>query len=69
MYRKIEKYLADWKTSSYRKPLVVKGARQVGKTYTIGYAKPKIQMQKLIACSKLETMFIQLKLKPVKGEP
>lgn len=35
MYRKIENYLADWKTSSYRKPLVLRGARQVGKTYTI----------------------------------
>ena len=35
MYRKIEKYLTDWKSSSYRKPLVVRGARQVGKTYTI----------------------------------
>ena len=35
MYRSIENYLADWKSSSYRKPLVVRGARQVGKTYTI----------------------------------
>jgi len=35
MYRKIEDHLADWKSSSYRKPLVVRGARQVGKTYTI----------------------------------
>ena len=35
MYRKIEKYLADWKTSLYRKPLILRGARQVGKTYTI----------------------------------
>ena len=35
MYRKIENYLAEWKASSYRKPLVLRGARQVGKTYTI----------------------------------
>ncbi|MCK9500127.1 MAG: ATP-binding protein [Bacteroidales bacterium] len=35
MYRKIEKYLAEWKTSLYRKPLIIRGARQVGKTYTI----------------------------------
>jgi uncharacterized protein len=35
MYREIEKYLADWKVSTYRKPLVVRGARQVGKTYSI----------------------------------
>ena len=35
MYRNIEKYLADWKVGSYRKPLLLRGARQVGKTYTI----------------------------------
>jgi uncharacterized protein len=35
MHRKIENYLADWRTSPYRKPLVLRGARQVGKTYTI----------------------------------
>jgi len=35
MYREIEKYLTEWKVSLYRKPLVIRGARQVGKTYTI----------------------------------
>ncbi len=35
MYREIEKYLAEWKANSYRKPLIIRGARQVGKTYTI----------------------------------
>jgi predicted AAA+ superfamily ATPase len=35
MYRKIEKHISDWKTSLYRKPLIIRGARQVGKTYTI----------------------------------
>lgn len=35
MYRVIEKYLAEWKVSPYRKPLVIRGARQVGKTYTV----------------------------------
>jgi len=35
MYRTIENYLSDWKDCSYRKPLLVRGARQVGKTYTI----------------------------------
>ena len=35
MYRKINKYLIDWKTGSYRKPLILQGARQVGKTYSI----------------------------------
>jgi len=33
MYRKALKQLADWKNSSRRKPLVLKGARQVGKTW------------------------------------
>lgn len=35
MYRKIMEYLKDWKDSTYRKPLILQGARQVGKTYTI----------------------------------
>ncbi len=35
MYRKIMEYLSDWKNSKYRKPLILQGARQVGKTYSI----------------------------------
>jgi predicted AAA+ superfamily ATPase len=35
MKRLIESKLLDWKNSSRRKPLIVRGARQVGKTYTI----------------------------------
>ncbi len=35
MYRKINKFLEDWKNSDYRKPLILQGARQVGKTYSI----------------------------------
>lgn len=35
MYRKITKYLNEWKNSPYRKPLILQGARQVGKTYSI----------------------------------
>lgn len=35
MYRKIIQYLLKWKTSPYRKPLILQGARQVGKTYTV----------------------------------
>jgi predicted AAA+ superfamily ATPase len=35
MERKIEKQLLNWKKSIGRMPLVVSGARQVGKTYTI----------------------------------
>lgn len=33
--RKIDSYLGDWKSNHKRKPLVVKGARQVGKTESI----------------------------------
>ena len=33
--RKIEKYLADWKRSEGKKPLVIKGIRQCGKTYIV----------------------------------
>ena len=35
MYRKIMKYLEAWKNNEYRKPLILQGARQVGKTYSI----------------------------------
>lgn len=35
MKRKITQYLIDWKNSPYRKPLILQGARQVGKTYSI----------------------------------
>ena len=35
MYRKINDYLESWKSDQYRKPLIVQGARQVGKTYAI----------------------------------
>lgn len=35
MYRKITSFLETWKESEYRKPLILQGARQVGKTYSI----------------------------------
>lgn len=35
MYRKVSDYLNRWKDSKYRKPLIIQGARQVGKTYAI----------------------------------
>ncbi len=34
MYRKIIEFLKTWKDSKFRKPLILQGARQVGKTYT-----------------------------------
>ncbi len=33
--RKIDSYLIDWKNNPNRKPLIVKGARQIGKTRSI----------------------------------
>lgn len=35
MERKMEAFLREWKKSSSRMPLIVHGARQIGKTYTI----------------------------------
>lgn len=35
MKRDLEKYLIEWKSSSRRYPLLLRGARQVGKTYLI----------------------------------
>ena len=35
MYRKIMDFLEEWKANEYRKPLILQGARQVGKTYSI----------------------------------
>ena len=35
MYRSIKKYLLEWKNSKFRKPLILQGARQVGKTYML----------------------------------
>ena len=38
--RKIESVLVEWKTSGSKKPLVIKGIRQCGKTYIVQkYAK------------------------------
>ena len=35
MYRKVMSFLEEWKDSRHRKPLILQGARQVGKTYSI----------------------------------
>lgn len=35
MYRKIMEFLKNWKESDHRKPLILQGARQVGKTYAV----------------------------------
>ena len=33
--RKVDKFLIDWKNSPDKKPLIIKGARQIGKTESI----------------------------------
>ncbi|MBQ4035073.1 MAG: AAA family ATPase, partial [Paludibacteraceae bacterium] len=33
MYRKAVEYLKEWKLNPSRKPLIIRGARQVGKTW------------------------------------
>ena len=35
MYRKVSEYFKKWMADDYRKPLIIQGARQVGKTYAI----------------------------------
>ena len=35
MERFIMQQLLDWKSSAYRKPLILKGVRQVGKTWIL----------------------------------
>ena len=35
MYRKIFEYLKNWKENPYRKPLILQGTRQVGKTHSV----------------------------------
>lgn len=37
MKRYFEEFLIDWKSRNTRKPLIIRGARQVGKTYLIDY--------------------------------
>ena len=42
--RKIETYLSEWKQSEDRKPLVIKGVRQCGKTFIVRkFAKENYQ--------------------------
>lgn len=33
--RKVDEYLTNWKKNVYRKPLIIKGARQIGKTRSV----------------------------------
>lgn len=33
--RKVDAYLKNWKQDTHKKPLIIKGARQIGKTETV----------------------------------
>lgn len=45
MYRYIYNDLVEWKNSSYRKPLILNGARQTGKTWILNeFGKKNIKM-------------------------
>ena len=35
--RKIDEYLLEWKQKPYKNPLIIKGARQIGKTESINH--------------------------------
>lgn len=51
MYRKIIEQLKDWKNSPNRKPLVLAGARQVGKTYILNeFGKQEFKNVAYINC-------------------
>ena len=44
LVRKIEKYLLEWKNDPDKNPLIIKGCRQCGKTYSVlDFAKKKLQ--------------------------
>ena len=38
LYRKIDKYIEDYMKSDSNKVLIIDGARQIGKTYSISHA-------------------------------
>lgn len=48
MYRDAQTFLSDWLARSHRKPLVIRGARQVGKTYLVRqFAQNKLKLIEL----------------------
>jgi uncharacterized protein len=47
MLRKIENHLISWSSSENRKPLVITGARQVGKSHTVKAIAKKLGLELL----------------------
>lgn len=58
MFRTIENDLTTWKDDPYRKPLLIRGARQVGKSYTVEQFGKKYFEQTLIINFELEPQLI-----------
>ncbi len=57
MKREIYKKLLEWKNSSDRKPLIVDGARQIGKTWIIKeFGKNEYKNVAYINCEKVAEM-------------
>ena len=42
--RKVDSYLMVWKNNPDRKPLIIKGARQIGKTRSIEWWKSRSRL-------------------------
>ena len=63
MYRSIEKQLLKWKKSSRRKPLILLGARQIGKTYSLlDFGKKHYKYVAYINCDdneQVKNLFLQ----------
>ena len=58
MYRHIEQDLIDWKQQYPRKPLLIRGARQVGKSYIVEkfaktYFTVKCQLELPVATTRI----------------
>jgi len=69
MKRKISKSLLDWKNSNSRMPLIINGARQVGKTYIVEQFGKEHYENVLYLNMEIETtlcMFIETELSPKK---
>lgn len=69
MKRKISKSLLDWKNSNSRMPLIINGARQVGKTYIVEQFGKEHYENVLYLNMEIETtlsIFIETELSPKK---
>lgn len=57
--RKIEKKLIAWKNTENRKPLIIKGCRQCGKTFSVlDFAKKNYKNVVYLNFLKIQTMLL-----------